>query len=209
TIFITHAHPDHYFGLQAITAKFPNAEILAAPEVVEQMKTLGPQKVAQWKPLYGADLTDAPLVPRSFDGDHLSLEGRRIDLVELEPGEVEYSTVVYIPSIKTAVTGDLAYGGTHVWLAEADAPRREGWLRNVKKVEALTPEVVIPGHEVPGSEHAAAVLDSTAQYIRDFDEAVKQSRSAADVVAKMSAIYGTRRLPVVLDIAAQAAFAGR
>ncbi|MGH7492475.1 MAG: MBL fold metallo-hydrolase, partial [bacterium] len=70
TVFITHAHPDHYFGLEKIKARFPNAEVIAAPEVVEQMNTLGPQELAQWKPLYGDNLTGAPILPTPFGADH-------------------------------------------------------------------------------------------------------------------------------------------
>ncbi|MEJ2738843.1 MAG: MBL fold metallo-hydrolase, partial [Dehalococcoidia bacterium] len=33
TIYITHAHPDHYFGLGTIAEAFPEARIIAIPEV--------------------------------------------------------------------------------------------------------------------------------------------------------------------------------
>ena len=38
TIYITHAHGDHFFGLEPILARFPGARVIARPEVVEAMK---------------------------------------------------------------------------------------------------------------------------------------------------------------------------
>ena len=31
TVYITHAHPDHYFGIEVIKAAFPQARIVATP----------------------------------------------------------------------------------------------------------------------------------------------------------------------------------
>lgn len=66
TVDIAHGHPDHYFGLAPILAKFPNAEVLAAPEVINELRAYAPQALAQWKPLYGADLTAEPEFPKLF-----------------------------------------------------------------------------------------------------------------------------------------------
>ena len=37
-IYITHGHPDHFFGLQVLLDRFPNAKALATSEVVAKMK---------------------------------------------------------------------------------------------------------------------------------------------------------------------------
>src|SRR5262249_37606369 len=38
TILITHAHPDHYFGLPALRDAFPTAKIFARPAVIDAMR---------------------------------------------------------------------------------------------------------------------------------------------------------------------------
>src|SRR4030043_707339 len=35
TIYVTHAHPDHYFGLGPIVEAFPEAKVIALPEVAQ------------------------------------------------------------------------------------------------------------------------------------------------------------------------------
>ena len=129
TVFITHGHPDHYFGLAPILAKFPDAKVIATPRVIEEMKAYAPQAVAQWKPLYGENLTDQPMFPEPFTGEHLTLEGHRIELIALGPGESEHATALWIPSIRTVVAGDAVFNGVHVWLAGVNAERRASWLR--------------------------------------------------------------------------------
>jgi glyoxylase-like metal-dependent hydrolase (beta-lactamase superfamily II) len=208
TIFITHGHPDHFFGLEVLKAQFPNAEIVTTPAALEELKALAPGKVAQWKPMFGANLTSAPILPKAFAGDHLELEGERLDLISLPAGESEASTVVWIPSIKTAVVGDLAYNNVHVWLAEADGARRETWLKSLAKVKALGPAVVVAGHEVADAKRTVAVLDDTTAYIKDFNAAVASSKTADEVEKKISAKHGKRQLPVILNIAAKAAVPG-
>jgi glyoxylase-like metal-dependent hydrolase (beta-lactamase superfamily II) len=206
TIFITHAHPDHWFGLEVLKAQFPQAEILASPPVIDEMRKIGPSKLAQWKPAFGANLTATLVYPSAFKGDHLELEGQRVELVSLAAGESEAATAVWVPSAKTAITGDLAYNGVHAWLAETDGARREAWIKNLAKVKALGPEVVIAGHQTEGVKGTAAVLDESATYIRDFNAALAGSKSAEELEQKVIAKYPTRQLPIIASIAAKAAF---
>jgi glyoxylase-like metal-dependent hydrolase (beta-lactamase superfamily II) len=44
TIYVTHAHPDHYFGLGPIADAFPQARVIALPEVARTAKPMYPVK---------------------------------------------------------------------------------------------------------------------------------------------------------------------
>ena len=38
TVYITHSHPDHYFGLEVIHQAFPKAKLVALPATVAEIK---------------------------------------------------------------------------------------------------------------------------------------------------------------------------
>ena len=50
TIYITHAHPDHFFGLKLLRDRFPEARAIAPAQVVDAMQaTLAPEAVENWR----------------------------------------------------------------------------------------------------------------------------------------------------------------
>ena len=206
SIYLTHAHPDHSFGLAVIQAAFPEARVLAAPMVKGEMKASFEPKHAFWKPIFGADLTDTEVVPTAYDSPTMTLEGREIKLLGPQQGDIDHTVSVYVPDAKTLITGDVSFSGTHVWLADSKAPEWEAWLATLTELEALHPTTVISGHHDPDQPNAPTDLSATAQYIRDFRDVVATSHSADEVVQAMTAKYPTRKLAMVLSIAAGAAF---
>lgn len=207
-VYITHPHPDHFFGLEVIKQAFPKAKIYAAPVVVADMKKTAPAREKAWKPTYGANL-GKPIYPTPYKKNTIDLEGQSIELIPIEPGESTSGVLVHIPSIKTVIAGDVVYSGVHPWLAEADAPRRQSWLKNLDKIKALSPTVVIPGHKNPDiKDNTIAAVDFTAQYIKDFDQAVGEAKTADELEAKILANskYKDLALAPILHYAATAAF---
>jgi glyoxylase-like metal-dependent hydrolase (beta-lactamase superfamily II) len=209
TIYITHAHPDHFFGLPVLQALFPQARIITSPEVLVHMQEMVQGKVAQWKPILGDDLTDEPILPTAYDSDTIELEAETLRLIHIGQGDMADNTVVQIPSLQALIVGDMAYNGTHVWLAETDAASRQDWLHNLDQLAALAPQIVVAGHKKAGNpDHGPAVLKETSAYIRAFDQAVKESSSAEQLITKMNQTYADRELPIVLQLSANAAFGG-
>lgn len=207
-VYITHPHPDHYFGLEVIKQAFPKAKIYAAPVVVTDMKKSAPAREKMWKPMYGNNL-GKPTYPTAYKKTTIALEGQSIELIALEPGESTSAVLVHVPSIRTVIAGDVVYNGIHPWLAEADAPRRQTWLKNLEKIKSLAPTTVIPGHRSPDAkDNSIAAVDFTAAYIKDFDKAVTESKTADELKKKILANpkYKDLKLAPILDFAAGAAF---
>ncbi|WP_354641541.1 MBL fold metallo-hydrolase [Kitasatospora camelliae] len=210
-IVITHQHPDHYFGAEEVLRLFPNAQLLAAPGVVEGIMRTAAAKVAQWKPVYGADVPDQPLVPAPLLPQPLMIDRQLIRVLPLGQGDCADSTAVHIPSIATVVAGDFAYNGTHVWTADTLPGQRIDWGHNLARIADLGAIRVIAGHRAPGSDdEALRVLAFTGEYLQDFDRALAAHPYDAEALtATMNERYGGLTLPAILDLGAAANTAHR
>lgn len=199
TIFITHGHPDHYFGLEIVTAAFPKARVIARLEVIEDIEKTAQGKLDYWKTIYKDDLADHFIVPQPFSGKTLTLEGEEIELLEMDPAESEHATVAYVPSTGALLTGDLVYNAVHLWLLE---DRPEGWLKNLEKLSKIEGVRTVysghgPGHgEVGGSE----LIKLNQEYIRVFLKLTDGSLTKEAALLELKRLFPTYRLPIIAEL---------
>ncbi|MFJ5230279.1 MBL fold metallo-hydrolase [Kitasatospora sp. NPDC088391] len=205
-IVVTHRHPDHYFGAEEVLRLFPAAQLLAAPPVVQGIAETAAAKVAEWKPVYGDDIPDQPLLPAPLLPQPLMIDGQLIRVLQLGQGDCAGSTVVHLPSVRTVLAGDFVYNGTHVWTADTDPAARDQWSHNLGRIADLGVDRVVAGHRAPGMDDAAhRVLSFTAGYLRDFDEALHDHPADPEALAAaMNGRYGGLTLPAILELGAAA-----
>jgi glyoxylase-like metal-dependent hydrolase (beta-lactamase superfamily II) len=207
TVYVTHPHPDHYFGLVVIRQAFPNAKFVALPRVVEGIKASWQNRVNAWKPQYGDNIPSNPIVPDALDGNTLTLEGETLQIFgPLQGDSAGDNSFVWIPSIKTIVGGDTLFSGSHFVFAPMSAAQKKDWAATVDQEAALKPDIVIPGHQIAGAPNDASVLDFMKKYMKDSDEAQASSKTADEFKSKMKALYPNLGLDGLLNISAQAAF---
>ncbi|MFD9596972.1 MBL fold metallo-hydrolase [Kitasatospora sp. NPDC059973] len=205
-IVITHQHPDHYFGAEEVLKLFPEAQLLAAPPVVDGILRTAAAKVAQWKPVYGDDIPDHPLVPAPLLPQPLMVDRQVIPVLLFGQGDCEGSTVVHVPSIRTVLAGDFVYNGTHVWTADTTPEQRTAWVRNLGRIAELGADRVIAGHRAPEQDDdAGRVLAFTGEYLQDFDRLLAAHPDDAEaLVAAVGERYGELTLPAILELSVAA-----
>ena len=206
SILITHAHPDHYFGLDVVLKAFPGTPIYAAAEVVKEMAIMSPKKVAQWKPVFGHNLTNKPVTAKALTTDVTMLEGEEIQLIHIGQGDTHNSSVFYIPSAKTLVAGDLTYKDIHPWTAETDNHSREEWAQSLQKIQKLGAKNIISGHMLANSStDINDVLSFNQEYLKQFNHAVDTSNNAETLQNYMLDKFPTLQLPIIAQIGAKVA----
>ena len=209
TIYVTHGHGDHFFGLNTILAAFPGARAVTAAAVVpEALGQLSPGLMQFWNAVFPGQIPEHPTVPDALDGDVIDLEGHELRIITVGQSDTGVSTVVHIPSLDAVIAGDVAYNGIHQWLAQTDHEKRMGWIASVEKIEALEPRIVVASHKRPDArdDDPAAILGNTRTYIRDFDRSLSESHSAQELVDRMMVLHGGRGNPYTLWTAAQGVF---
>jgi glyoxylase-like metal-dependent hydrolase (beta-lactamase superfamily II) len=206
TVYVTHWHPDHYFGLVVVKQAFPKAKIVAQPATVAEIKKTWQGKVKQWGPMFGDNLTAKPVIPTPLAGNTITLEGQTLEIHGPVQGDAATNSYVWIPSIKAVVTGDIVYQGVYPWTAETTPEARQAWLKTLDELTALAPAVVVAGHKDPKLKDDMTGIVATRSYLKDFDEAVAASKSAEELEGKMKAKYPKLQEDIVLHIGAGAAF---
>ena len=85
TIYITHGHGDHFFGIGALLDRFPNAKAVAMPDVLKVMRRqMSPEFVGSfWKARYPGQIPEHLVLPEELQGNVIDLEGRELVAVEV------------------------------------------------------------------------------------------------------------------------------
>lgn len=206
TVYVTHFHPDHYFGLVVVKQAFPKVKIVAQPATVAEIKKSWQGKVKQWSPMFGDNLTTKPLIPSPLTGSSIMLEGETLEIHGPVQGDCSTNSYVWIPSIKALITGDIVYQGVYAWTAETTAETRQAWEKTLDALDALSPAIVVAGHKDPKLKDDASGIAATRAYLKDFDVAVASSKSAEELEAKVKARYPKLAMDIVLHIGAGAQF---
>jgi glyoxylase-like metal-dependent hydrolase (beta-lactamase superfamily II) len=205
TVYVTHGHGDHHFGLGEILDRFPSARALAAPAVVEHMRaSVDPAAVASfWAQLLPGQIPDRLVVAEPLEDGRFDLEGHDLVAVDLGHTDTDDTTCLHVPDIGLVIAGDAVYNDVHLYLAESDSDRRKAWLAAIDTIEALDPRAVIAGHKRVDRADDPQILDETRQYIRDFDSIDATTTTARELYDQMLAIYPDRVNPGVLWISAR------
>ncbi len=207
TIFISHSDPDYYFGLATIVDAFPEARILATPQTVWTIGATKDEKMAVWAPQLGDRAPKRIVVPAALTGDHFMVSGHRVEVKRA--GGDEGHSWLWIPSARTILGGIYVDNGEHIWLADSPSKQdRAKWLAALDEMEALKPSLVIPAHFNPASPVKPSVagldpINFTRRYLRTFERALDDSKTAAEVVSHMKTAYPELRGESNLEMSAK------
>src|SRR6516164_4850345 len=111
TIYITHGHGDHWFGVGTLLQRFPNARAVATSNVVKVMRqNASPEFLVKvWKAGFPDQIPDKLVVAEELKGNVIDLEGHELVAMELSHTDTDYTTCLNVPSIGLVVAGDAAY----------------------------------------------------------------------------------------------------
>jgi glyoxylase-like metal-dependent hydrolase (beta-lactamase superfamily II) len=203
-IYSTHAHPDHFLGVEAIKAAFPEARFVALPEVRERMVTAWPGRRNFWYPTYGEELPgEEPILPEALSAPQLEFDGHVFPITAEQIGlDGAGNSFVHIPALDTVVTGDIVFN-SHLRPPADTAPLYE----TLARIAALKPRFVVAGHQAQGADSDADVLQFIPEYIDAFHEERGKANTAEELIAAMKARFPGLGREDALEQAANTAFA--
>jgi glyoxylase-like metal-dependent hydrolase (beta-lactamase superfamily II) len=197
TIFITHGHGDHWFGVGTVLERFPKAKAVATPNAVKVMRQNSSPEALEnvWRAAFPDQIPDKLVMAEELTRNVIDLEGNELVAVELGHTDTDYTTCLHAPSIGLVVAGDAAYNDVHLYLAESNVQTRQEWMAALDKMESLNPRAVVASHKRPENDDDPKILEQTRQYIRDFDRLVAATTSAEELYDKMLELHPNRVNP--------------
>ena len=207
TIYLTHGHGDHVFGVGTLLERFPNAKAVATPEVVAGMHAqVSPTWLEGfWRKLFPGQIPEHLPVADPLPDNELELEGHKLVAVNTGRTDTAQSTCLHVPSIGLIVGGDVVYNGIHPYLAETSTESRREWIATLDQLEVLNPQAVIAGHKIPENTDEPRIIAETRQYLRDFNRLDEVTTTVREFYDAMLEIYPDRVNPGSLWGAAKAA----
>ena len=200
TIYATHGHGDHFFGVSTIRKRFPNARFVARREVIAvmQKQASAPVVSTYWDVRFPRQIDSMLVMADELKEGVIELEGEQLVSVPLGHTDTDSTTCLHVPSIGLVVAGDAAYNDVHLHLGESNAATRKEWIAALDTIESLKPVAVVAGHKRPSATDTPNIIEETRRYIRDFDRIAANSGTAPEIYTQMLTLYPERVNPAVL-----------
>jgi glyoxylase-like metal-dependent hydrolase (beta-lactamase superfamily II) len=178
-VIITHPHPDHINGLEALLNETTDVPIYSTQSTFDIMKNDTGGLIALSKKILGSDYSNQTVLPNTIvkSGGNITIDGITYHFEDIGPGEAGDMTLIYLPSHGLLFTGDVVNNRMHPFLGEG---RSSEWIEQIEYIKQKYSDAVIlfPGHGQRGSP--TTLLDEQLKYINTFRSLVeRQMQSAA------------------------------
>jgi glyoxylase-like metal-dependent hydrolase (beta-lactamase superfamily II) len=193
-IFLTHPDHDHYAGTAAIVERFPGTPVYMTKAALTAYQATAPKDFQGEKSRQPALFPDSLVTPRELPATRLTVDGETIEIIPDLQGDVlaPVNSIVWIPSLRTVIAGDVVFNGVHPWLAVSTPATRRAWRQSLQRILDLKPAIVIAGHKPnAAASDDPSVVRAMDQYLVDFDAARAASADAPAMVASMMQKYRT------------------
>src|SRR5882757_9697263 len=109
-IILSHAHTDHWDGLQILTERFPDARVFALDGVADQVRANGPARLDGLRRTYGDRAATKVTVPTETIAEGLQqIDGITYDFKRFVDAESDLQLAALLPAQKVLMAFDLVF----------------------------------------------------------------------------------------------------
>ncbi|WAJ43718.1 MBL fold metallo-hydrolase [Mycobacterium sp. Aquia_216] len=189
TIYITHGHFDHFFGLSVLLDRFPDAKAIATPKSIELVARTDPELSRFFASLFPGQFPAKITLPQPYPDDTFFLEGNEIRIIEQGWTDTLDSTSLHVPSIDLVVGGDVLYNQCHMFVGDSTAESRANWIAALDRLADLNPKIAIAGHKKTGAPDTPDAIEGSKRYLKDFGRLKESALSDEDLYNEMARLY--------------------
>jgi glyoxylase-like metal-dependent hydrolase (beta-lactamase superfamily II) len=189
TIYITHGHFDHFFGLSILLERFPDAKAIATPKSVEVIGQTDPELARQTARMFPGQFPAKIVLPQPYLDDTFTLEGHELHIIEQGRTDGLHTTSLHVPAIDLVVGGDVLYNQCHMFVGDTTAESRQNWIAALDRLSSLDPKIAVAGHKKTGAPDTPDVIEDSKRYLRDFSRLKESTDSDEELFNEMTKLY--------------------
>jgi Metallo-beta-lactamase superfamily len=206
-IILSHAHTDHWSGLQVLTDRFPDARVFALDGIAGQLHARGQARLDSFRPIYGDRIATKVTVPTEIIAEGVQrIDGITYDFRRFVDAESDLQLAALLPEQKVLMAFDLVFSPNEHAFTVVD--HFDHWMIVLESLKALEGyDTITIGHDIP--VHRSAI-DSTITYVKRAREIHTASADAKTYSDGMKAAFPDRQEAVwVVDFSAKLLYAAR
>ena len=203
-IILSHAHTDHWGGLQVLTERFPDARVFALDGIADQVRARGAARLDGLYRTYGDKVATKVTVPTETIGEGLQqIDGVTYDFKRFVDAESDLQFAALLPEQKVLMAFDLVFSpNQHVFTG---ANHFDHWMIVLESLKAFQGyDMIIIGHDTPVGR---AAIDSTMTYVKRAKEIHAASADAKTYSESLKAAFPDRRQAAFVDLSASYLYA--
>jgi glyoxylase-like metal-dependent hydrolase (beta-lactamase superfamily II) len=203
-IILSHAHTDHWSGLQVLTERFPDAHVFALDGIADQLRTRGPARLDSLRRVYGDKIATKVTVPTETITEGLQrIDGVTYDFKRFVDGESDLQLAALLLDQKVLMAFDLVFSPNQH--AFTGANHFDHWMIVLESLKALQGyDTIIIGHDTPVSRSA---IDSTMTYVKRAKEIHAASADAKTYSENLKAAFPDLQQVGFVDLSASYLYA--
>ena len=191
-VIISHAHPDHWYGLEF----FQEYPIYSLKETQQVIEKAGDMMIKGNKVRMGDMITDSKVVP-----SHIITEGKEtIDGLEyvfekVVDAEAGIQLLIKIPELKTVIGQDLFFKDTHLFIGQGAF---DGWIKILEELKKdKNNKYIFVGHGLPTDN---SIFGDMIEYLTTAKEIYSKVDNGVELKKQLIAKYPDLQAPFMLDI---------
>jgi hypothetical protein len=205
-IVLSHAHTDHWSGLQVLTESFPDVPVFALNGIADQLRARGQARLDSFRPIYGDRIAAKVTVPMEIIAEGAQqIDGITYDFQRFVDAESDLQLAALLPEQKVLMAFDLVFSpNEHVFTV---VDHFDHWMIVLERLKVLQGyDTITIGHDTP--VHRSAI-DSTITYIKRAKEIHAASADAKTYSEGLKAAFPDRQLASMVDFSADLLYAAR
>lgn len=197
-VIVTHAHPDHWMGLD----RFADRPTYALPEVITELDQRADWWLKTKRQQVGDRVTGRKVLPSLEVREGVEdVDGVRFRFRGESGGESSATLLIDLPRESLLLAQDLVYNKVHLFFGELRGPNRDiqcfdDWTRQLRELQREDYAKVAAGHGEPTDASAFGVA---IEYLTEVRSMLTGTRDFVELKRRIVERYPEYRVPAIID----------